>query len=58
MNEPPRLSIEDAAQFVANSFTKAYQRACVEFWRKLHGDDYANAVTRRAFEIIKKRGKR
>jgi hypothetical protein len=58
LNEPPRLSIEDAAHFVANSFTREYQRACVEFWRKLHGDQYADAVTKRAYEIIKKRGKK
>jgi len=59
MNEKPRLPIEDAAQFVANSFTKEYQRSCVEFWRNLHGDEYANAVQARAFELIrKKRAKR
>lgn len=59
MNEKPRLPIEDAAQFVANSFTKEYQRSCVEFWRRLHGDEYADEVKRLAFDMIRKRrGKR
>lgn len=59
MNEPTRLPVEDAAQFVANSFTKEYQRRCVERWRELHGDEYADAVQARAFELIrKKRAKR
>jgi len=58
MNEPPRLPVEDAAEFVANSFTKEYQRRCIDFWRREYGDQYADAVKQRAFAIIKKRGRK
>jgi hypothetical protein len=53
-NEPPRLSIEAAAKFLAEyCFTNEYRKTCIAHWRGLYGDEYADAVRKRALALLK-----
>lgn len=39
-----QLSIPEAAKFILDSHTEEYRRTCIEFWRGLYGDKYADSV--------------
>ena len=54
MNERPILSIEAAAKFLAEyCFTNGYRKTCIAYWRGLYGDEYADAVRKRALALLK-----
>lgn len=58
MNEPPRLSVQDAADYVAICFTREYRAKCIAHFRTIHGDDYADQVKQRVISMFNSRKKK
>lgn len=53
MNEKPLLSIDAAAKFIAESYTREYRVKCLAHWREIHGDEYADRVKAKVEAIFK-----
>jgi monoamine oxidase len=49
------LKVTEAASFLISSKTKEYRRECLDYWKKLHGDKYADEVERMVIKIWKGR---
>jgi monoamine oxidase len=47
--------VPEAAAFLIASKTKEYRRECLDFWRKLHGDSYADNVEQMVMKTWKGR---
>lgn len=47
------LTHTEAAKFINDSQTLEYKRECLQFWRKIHGNDYADKVKSEYLKIVK-----
>jgi hypothetical protein len=52
-NEKPVLSVEEMAKFLAGCFTNEYRAISIVHLRNVHGDEYADAVKRRTWALMR-----
>jgi hypothetical protein len=56
--ETPVLTAKEMAVYVADSPYKEYRQRCLELFKEIHGDEYAEAVKQEVMKIYKpKKGK-
>ena len=51
--ETPVLTAKEMAIYVADSPYKEYRQRCLELFKEIHGDEYAEAVKQEVMKIYK-----
>lgn len=51
-----RPTLHEAVEWVLDSKTREYRKACIRHWRTLYGDEFANQVEARVKAEWGKRG--
>lgn len=49
-----RPTLAEAVAHLASALTSQYQRACIAYWRRRYGNDFAEAVLNEARKRLKK----
>ncbi len=53
MKEIPVLTAKQMAVYVASQPYKDYRQKCIELFREIHGEEYAEAVKQEVIRIFK-----